>query len=81
MTDVGIDNFDLVKYLISQVMLSDNDRYEALKEYFPGAKKEDWRLGLRANVCRSSRKTLKKAAYCVWAPKWLALKMAASRHC
>lgn len=34
MMDVGLDNFDLVKYLISQVMLSDDDRFEALKEYY-----------------------------------------------
>ena len=25
-------------------MLSDDDRFNALKEYFPNAKKEDWRL-------------------------------------
>lgn len=44
MTDVGIDNFDLVKYLVSQLMMSDDDRFAALKEYFPEAKKEDWTL-------------------------------------
>jgi malate dehydrogenase (quinone) len=33
MTHVGLDNFDLVKYLVSQVMLSDDDRFAALKEY------------------------------------------------
>ncbi|QCA06517.1 malate dehydrogenase (quinone) [Pantoea vagans] len=44
MTDVGMDNFDLVKYLIGQVMLSDEDRFESLKEYYPDAKKEDWKL-------------------------------------
>jgi malate dehydrogenase (quinone) len=59
MTDVGIDNFDLVKYLIGQVMLSDNDRYEALKEYFPDAKKEDWRLwtaGQRVQIIKKDPK-------------------------
>ncbi len=59
MTHVGIDNFDLVKYLISQVMLSDNDRYEALKEYFPDAKKEDWRLwvaGQRVQIIKKDEK-------------------------
>jgi len=44
MTHVGMDNFDLVKYLIGQVMLSDDDRFAALKEYYPDAKKEDWKL-------------------------------------
>lgn len=44
MADVGLDNFDLVKYLISQVMLSDDDRFAALKEYYPDARKEDWKL-------------------------------------
>ena len=44
MTHVGLDNFDLVKYLISQVMLSDDDRFAALKEYYPGARREDWKL-------------------------------------
>jgi malate dehydrogenase (quinone) len=44
MTDVGLDNFDLVKYLISQVLLSDEDRFAALKEYYPGARQEDWKL-------------------------------------
>ncbi|EKM0377095.1 malate dehydrogenase (quinone) [Cronobacter turicensis] len=44
MTDVGLDNFDLVKYLIGQVMLSDEDRFDALKEYYPTARKEDWKL-------------------------------------
>lgn len=44
MTHVGLDNFDLVKYLISQVMLSDDDRFAALKEYYPQARKEDWKL-------------------------------------
>ena len=44
MTHVGLDNFDLVKYLIGQVMLSDDDRFAALKEYYPDAKKEDWKL-------------------------------------
>lgn len=44
MVNVGLDNVDLVKYLISQVMLSDDERFDALKEYYPQAKKADWRL-------------------------------------
>ncbi|HEX8542132.1 MAG TPA: malate dehydrogenase (quinone) [Pseudomonas sp.] len=44
MTKVGIEQYPLVEYLAGQLMLSDDDRYNALKEYFPKAKKEDWRL-------------------------------------
>lgn len=44
MTHVGLDNFDLVKYPVSRVMLSDDDRFAALKEYYPDARKEDWKL-------------------------------------
>ncbi|WP_336798266.1 malate dehydrogenase (quinone) [Erwinia aphidicola] len=44
MMRVGLDNFDLVKYLVGQVMLSADDRISALREYFPEAEKADWRL-------------------------------------
>ncbi|GGF86412.1 putative malate:quinone oxidoreductase [Azorhizobium oxalatiphilum] len=44
MLDVGYEEFDLVKYLAGQLMLSDADRLAALREYFPNAKAEDWRL-------------------------------------
>ncbi|HCW47605.1 MAG TPA: malate:quinone oxidoreductase [Erwiniaceae bacterium] len=44
MVRVGLDNFNLVKYLVSQLMLTDDDRHAALQDYFPEAKKEDWRL-------------------------------------
>ena len=44
MVRVGVREFDLVKYLVGQVMQSDDDRFDALKTYFPTAKKEDWRL-------------------------------------
>ena len=44
MTKVGIEQYPLVEYLAGQLMLSDEDRFNALKEYFPDAKSEDWRL-------------------------------------
>lgn len=44
MTKVGIKEYPLVEYLAGQLMLSDADRLNALKEYFPNAKAEDWRL-------------------------------------
>lgn len=44
MTRVGVKEYPLVEYLAGQLMLSDDDRLAALKEYFPNAKAEDWRL-------------------------------------
>ncbi|MFC6790416.1 malate dehydrogenase (quinone) [Methylobacterium komagatae] len=44
MMRVGIDQYPLVEYLAGRLMLSDEDRYQALREYFPNAKKGEWRL-------------------------------------
>jgi malate dehydrogenase (quinone) len=44
MSKVGIEQYPLIEYLAGQLMMSDDDRFNALKEYFPHAKKEDWRL-------------------------------------
>ena len=44
MTAVGMENLDLVKYLISQVMMNDEDRFNELKKYYPDAKPEDWKM-------------------------------------
>ena len=44
MVRVGVDQYPLIEYLAGQVMLSDEDRYQALREYFPDAKKNEWRL-------------------------------------
>lgn len=44
MMQVGMDNFNLVRYLVSQVMLSDDDRFEALQEFYPNANEDDWEL-------------------------------------
>jgi malate dehydrogenase (quinone) len=44
MMRVGMDEFPLVEYLAGQLMLSDDDRIAALREYFPKAKKDEWRL-------------------------------------
>ena len=58
MTKVGFDQFDLVQYLVGQVLQSDDDRFEALQQYFPHAKKEDWRLwqaGQRVQIIKRDK--------------------------
>ncbi|OOS25547.1 malate dehydrogenase (quinone) [Moraxella pluranimalium] len=43
MAKIGLENTDLVKYLVSQVMLSDAERLKELQKYYPNAKLEDWK--------------------------------------
>jgi malate dehydrogenase (quinone) len=60
MMEVGLDNFNLVTYLISQVLLSDEDRLAELRKYYPNAKAEDWELltaGQRVQIIKKDPKT------------------------
>src|SRR5262249_43229842 len=41
---VGMSNFALEKYLVGQVLESQEERFAALREFFPNAKEKDWRL-------------------------------------
>jgi len=58
MVKVGVSEFSLVEYLAGQLMLSEDDRMKALKEYFPNARKEDWRLwqaGQRVQIIKRDK--------------------------
>jgi L-2-hydroxyglutarate oxidase LhgO len=41
---VGRDNVALTEYLIGQVLESPEERFAALREFFPKAKQDDWRV-------------------------------------
>jgi malate dehydrogenase (quinone) len=59
MLAAGYHNMGLTKYLIQQVTQSQEDRLEALREYLPEAKKEDWVLetaGQRVQVIKKDEK-------------------------
>ncbi|QSX32940.1 malate dehydrogenase (quinone) [Shewanella avicenniae] len=56
MMNVGLDNFNLVQYLIQQVMLDDDDRFAELQKYYPKANKADWKLwtaGQRVQIIKN----------------------------
>lgn len=58
MLAAGIHNIPLTKYLIDQVRQSPQDRLEALNEYVPEARLEDWELekaGQRVQVIKKDK--------------------------
>ena len=59
MVSAGLHNVPLTRYLIDQVRQSPEDRMNALREYFPEAKDEDWELkiaGQRVQVIKKDAK-------------------------
>lgn len=55
-TQVGLHNFNLVRYLVGQVMMSEEDRFEALQDFFPEANSDDWKLwtaGQRVQIIKN----------------------------
>ncbi|MFN8251021.1 MAG: malate dehydrogenase (quinone) [Ferruginibacter sp.] len=59
MLAAGWHNLPLTKYLVQQVTQSAEDRLNALKEYYPAAKMEDWELaiaGQRVQVIKKDEK-------------------------
>lgn len=59
MLAVGASNLDLTRYLIEQCLQSPEDRLDALREFFPDAQLENWRLvtaGQRVQIIKSDSK-------------------------
>ena len=59
MLSAGFRNLPLTKYLVEQVTQSMEDRMQALREYFPDAKTEDWELvvaGQRVQIIKKDDK-------------------------
>jgi malate dehydrogenase (quinone) len=54
----GLSQMSLVKYLVTQLLLSQSDRVEALREFVPSAIDSDWELevaGQRVQVIRRAK--------------------------
>ncbi len=59
MLQVALKNFDLVKYLVSELLASRAKKMAALREFMPTAKDEDWELitaGQRVQVMKKDPK-------------------------
>lgn len=55
--NVAVRNFDLIKYLIKEVMQTHASRMKALREYYPGAHDTDWAFataGQRVQIIKKS---------------------------
>ena len=62
----GLHNLGLTKYLLSQVTQSFEDKCEALREFIPGAKGDDWELqvaGQRVQVIKKAEDTFGKLEF------------------
>ena len=58
MLAVGKDNMDLTKYLIEQILQKPEDRIEALRNFFPDARLEEWDLltaGQRVQIIKKNK--------------------------
>ncbi|WP_166257607.1 malate dehydrogenase (quinone) [Marinobacter salicampi] len=57
MLSVSRTNMDLTRYLIGEVFQSHSDRVEALKNFFPDAQEDDWKLqmaGQRVQIIKTT---------------------------
>ena len=54
---VGIENLDLVSYLIGQVIQTDEERLEKLREFFPNATSKDWKVKLAGQRVQIIKRT------------------------
>jgi malate dehydrogenase (quinone) len=62
MANIGVENLDLVKYLVGQVMQSDADRFAELKKYYPEADPKDWHLSQGGQRVQIIKKEVGKPA-------------------
>ena len=57
MLQVGMNNFELVTYLVNQLRQSSADRLDALKAFLPTARAEDWSLSVAGQRVQIIKRT------------------------
>ncbi len=66
MLAAGAQNIPLTRYLIGQVMQSQSDRVDALRDFIPSVRGEDWKLeiaGQRVQIIKSYKEKLGKLEF------------------
>lgn len=58
--DVARDNFGLTEYLIGQAMQSSNHQFATLQQYFPKARKKDWKEAVAGQRVQTIKPTGEK---------------------
>ena len=59
MIQVGVKNVDLIRYLFSQLDLTQEKRLQALREFYPNAKIKDWELSIAGQRVQIIKRTAK----------------------
>jgi len=57
MLQVGVENLDLIKYLVGQLSQDDNDRVDYLRSFLPKARLEDWKLSVAGQRVQIIKRT------------------------
>lgn len=66
MAAMGLQNLDLVKYLVAEVFASKDSQLEALRKFVPDAKPEDWTMvwaGQRIQIVKPDPKVIGKLEF------------------
>ncbi|WP_269622455.1 malate:quinone oxidoreductase [Prochlorococcus marinus] len=57
MIQAGLGNYDLIKYLISQLQLDHSARMDQLRDFFPEARSDDWQVSIAGQRVQIIKKT------------------------
>ncbi len=57
MLQVGVENLDLIQYLVDQLRQNDQDRIDSLRSFLPKARNKDWKLSIAGQRVQIIKRT------------------------